>query len=109
MAMLSLAVRFGSSADYAVAKRHFRFTPEADMRGAARDVRFGPIADMAQLFDHLVGNGEQRLRNCQTERLCGLEIDNELILGRRLHRHVGWLLALEDAIDIARGTPARIM
>src|SRR5262245_47627873 len=82
--------------------------PKADMCGATSDVRFGPKADM-RLFDDLVRCAEQRLRNCQIERLCGLEIDNQLILGRRLHRHVGWLLALEDAIDIARGTPDRIM
>ena len=34
------------------------------------------------------------------QRLCGLEIDNQLKLGGRLHRHVGWLLTLEDLIDI---------
>jgi hypothetical protein len=41
--------------------------PKADMCGAATDVRFGPIADIAQLFDHLVGAGEQRGR----DRPCG--------------------------------------
>ena len=46
----------------------------------------------SRLLDDLVGCGEQRLRNGQTKRPCGLEIDNQLILGRRLHRHVGWLL-----------------
>src|SRR5262245_59553590 len=59
----------------------------------------------SRLLDDLIGGGEQRLRNGQTERLCGLEIDNQLVLGRRLHRHIGWLLALEDAIDIPRGPP----
>src|SRR5262245_33808601 len=63
----------------------------------------------SRLLDHLIGCGEQRLRNGQTKRLCGLEIDNQLILGRCLHRHVGWLLALEDAIDIPRGTPDGIV
>ena len=28
-----------------------------------------------------------------------------VILRRRLHRHVGWLLAFEDAIDIAGRAP----
>src|SRR5262245_2013245 len=60
-------------------------------------------------FDYFVGGGEQRLRNGQTERLRGLEIDNQLILGRRLHWHIGWLLAFEDTIDIARGAPDRIV
>jgi hypothetical protein len=35
----------------------------------------------------------------------GLQIDNQLVLGRRLHRQVGRLLALEDAIDVSRGAP----
>src|SRR5262245_10964275 len=63
----------------------------------------------SRLLDDLIGCGEQRLRNGQTKRLCGLEIDNQLVLGRRLHRHIGWLLALEDAIDIPRGLPGRIV
>jgi len=39
------------------------------------------------------------------ERFRGLEVDDQLVLGRRLHRQVGGLLALEDAIDIAGGAP----
>ena len=41
----------------------------------------------------------------EAERLGGLEVDHQLVLGRRLHRQVGWLLALEDAIDIACRAP----
>ena len=41
-------------------------------------------------------------RHVEAERLGGLEIDDQLELGRLLHRQVGWLLALEDAIDIGR-------
>ena len=37
----------------------------------------------------------------EAKRLRGLEIDDQLVLGRRLHRQVGRLLALEDAIDVA--------
>jgi hypothetical protein len=54
----------------------------------------------AYLFDDLVGEGEQRGRHVKTERFGGLEIDHRFVLGRRLHRQVGRLLALEDAIDI---------
>ena len=57
------------------------------------------------LFDHLVGAGEQRLRHGQPECLRGFEINDELILGRRLHREIAWLLTFEDAIDVAGGTP----
>jgi hypothetical protein len=41
----------------------------------------------------------------QVERLRGLEIDYEFVLGRRLHQHIGWLLALQDTIDIASSVP----
>jgi hypothetical protein len=49
------------------------------------------------LFDHLVGGHEQRLRHGQSESLGGLEVDDEPVFGRPLHRKVAGLLALEDA------------
>jgi hypothetical protein len=39
--------------------------------------------------------------HCETERLGGLEADHKRILGRRLHRKVSRLLALENTIDVA--------
>ena len=44
----------------------------------------------------------------EAERLGGLEIDDQFVLGRRLHRQVGRLLALEDAIDVAGGAPVLV-
>src|SRR5215831_16760347 len=60
------------------------------------------------LFDHLIGAGEYRRRNYEAKRLGGLEIDYQLILGRRLHRKICWLFTLEDAIDVAGGAPVLV-
>ena len=37
-----------------------------------------------------------------------LRLMHQFVLGRRLHRQVGRLLALEDAIDVAGGAPVLI-
>src|SRR5262245_725231 len=51
---------------------------------------------LAHSFDHLVGALEERLGDGEAERFRGLEIDDELELGRQLHRKIGWLGALEN-------------
>jgi hypothetical protein len=58
-----------------------------------------------RLFDHLVGAGERRLRNSQTDCLGGFEIDDQLVFGRRLNWKIDSLLTLKDAIDVAGGLP----
>jgi hypothetical protein len=60
------------------------------------------------LLDHLVGGGQQRFWYCKTERLGGFQVDHRLVFRRRLHRQVGRLLALEDAIDVAGGKPVLV-
>src|SRR5215470_10942723 len=52
-------------------------------------------------LDHFVGAGEYRGRNFKSERLGGFEVDHQFVLGRGLHRQVGRLFALENAIDVA--------
>src|SRR5215510_2329195 len=53
-----------------------------------------------QSFDDLVGAGEQRGWDGDAERLRGLEIDNQFNRGGPLNRHVGRLLALENAARV---------
>jgi hypothetical protein len=89
-----------------------RLAPKAD-KGAAISV--GPLCAktglmhrsndvaIARLFDHLIGAGEHNCRDLDAERLGGLEVNDQLVLGRRLHRQVGWFLALEEAIDVGGG------
>ena len=40
------------------------------------------------LFDHLVGSGEQRLWDADTERLGSFQIEHKLVFGRQL-QHCG--------------------
>src|SRR5262245_48024600 len=60
------------------------------------------------LFDNFVGDLLQMHRHVEAERLGGLEVDDKLIFRWRLHRHIGWLLALENAVDVACRTPEHV-
>src|ERR1700730_15568835 len=71
-----------------------RGVPQADICSAAKEF----------LFDHLVGEHEQLIRNIQAERFRGLEVDRHFELHRGLNRKLAWLCAFEDAIDIGRRT-----
>jgi hypothetical protein len=53
--------------------------------------------------DQLVGDHEQRGRQCQPERLRGACVDRELDLRRSLDGQLGRLRALEDLADVIRG------
>ena len=53
-----------------------------------------------RLFDHLVGEREQRARNFETKRLNGLEIDGKLKLSRLQNRQFGRLHAFEDLVRL---------
>src|SRR5262249_39070630 len=65
------------------------------------NVRFGPTADIHYSFDYLICDLLEMHRHVEAQRLGSLEVDDKLILRRRLYRHVGWFLSLEDAVDVA--------
>src|SRR5436190_23568750 len=54
---------------------------------------------MRSLFDDLVGPGQQRWRDRNSERLCGDKIDPQLEARRLLYGHLGGFRPMEDAID----------
>src|SRR5262249_27515292 len=60
------------------------------------------------LFDHLVGAGEKRFRNGQSERLGSLEVYDQLEFGRQLNRQVRGIRTLENEIDIRCCAPEQI-
>jgi hypothetical protein len=56
------------------------------------------------LLDHLVSAGEQRRWHGDAKRLRGLQIDDQLELGRLLDRQVGRLRSPEYLVNESRST-----
>jgi hypothetical protein len=54
------------------------------------------------LFDQRVGALLQGQRYFKAQFIGGLEIDHQFVFDRGLHGKLAWLLALENAISIAR-------
>ena len=65
-----------------------------------------PLAD--RLLNHRVRAQQQRLRDGDTERLRGFEVDDQLELRRLLDGEVGRLRALEDLVDVYGGAADEI-
>jgi len=82
--------------------------PSATPKWSALMSALGHKQTSADLFDHLVGAGEQRGRNGNSKGFGCLEIDDQLEFRRLLDRKVGGLLTLEDAIDIGCGAAEQI-
>jgi hypothetical protein len=82
--------------------RHLKVYPDSQ---GSMSILTEPRDEPRLLFDHLVGAGDERRRHVEAERLGGLEIDDELEVGRRLNGQVGGFVALEDTIGIRRRTP----
>ena len=54
-------------------------------------------------FDHLVGDGEQVVWNCEVKRFGSLEVNHKLELGRQHDRKVRWLFALKNPAGVDAG------
>src|SRR6266852_3939526 len=63
----------------------------------------------SRLFDHLVGEREQRRGHGEAERLGCPEVDHEFELGRLYDRQVCGCLALQDAADINADLASRFV
>jgi hypothetical protein len=74
-----------------------------DAGGGAREEERRRPSWRAALFNHLVGAQEERFRDRQPKCLRGLEIDNQLELGRLHDRQVSGLFPLENSADIDAG------
>ena len=59
-----------------------------------------PDAVRSVSFDNASGAGKQRRRHVKTERLCGLEINDQIKFGWRLHGEVGRLGTFQNAVDV---------
>ena len=68
---LRLNVRFGSLAGILRCGGHVRFTPKSGHWAVQIKCPLCANSRMRRLFDHLVGAGEQIVRNCKAERVGG--------------------------------------
>src|SRR3974377_2080869 len=72
--------------------------------GAVHHIR----SRLRQLFNNLISAGKERRRHSEAKCLSRLEVDHQLKFSRALHRQLGGLLTLEDAIDVASSLPELI-
>jgi hypothetical protein len=76
-------------------ERILEASPQQKLAIFQRAFFFRPAAAMIPLFDHLVGTQLHPTRNRKAERICGLQVDDQLELRGLLYRKVRRLFALE--------------
>jgi len=75
--------------------------------------REGPLTNQSaphqsRLFDHLVGDSEERWRNCQPQSLCSLLIYDGFEFLQLHYWKIGCSFAFENATDIIANLAVRI-
>jgi hypothetical protein len=78
-----------------------RFGIEPNRRTLEIIVDLAYLQFRSKLSEPIISSREERGRHIEPERLGGLQVDHELVSGRRLHREVGRLLAFEDSHELA--------
>jgi len=93
-------------------RRFGRDRSEADMpraSGAGQSDENDPNRTIGEpLFNDLVRAQQERLRDCQPERLGGRQIDDEIEFGRLLDRDVARLRPAQNLVDIVGGAPIQV-
>src|SRR6476661_8258013 len=79
----------------------------AARRGGRQRSRQGRF--VAPSLDDLIRPLQERRRDRQAEGLGGLEVDDQLELGRLLYREVSRLRALEDLVDVQGNLPEHVI
>ena len=103
--------RFGSKADICSAQVDVRFTLKSGhvrcKEGCPLSANSGhwPGLFWLGLFDHLIGALLHLQRHIEAQSLRGVEVDHQLVLGRRLHWQVTRLLAFESPVQPDSGPP----
>ena len=82
---------------------HVRNAPLATVGSKKAACREGPISEIdGGLFNHLVSDGKDLVGNPKLKRLGGLEVDDEIELGRLLDWQIARFRALKNFVHIGR-------
>src|SRR5437763_1986597 len=71
-------------------------------------IRCYPTPPHGESFDHFVGAGNQGCGQLEAERVRGLEVDDQLELGRLLDWQICGLRALEDLVHVSGAAPKEV-
>ena len=89
--------------------RHVRLHPNAGRIAATHYLTAWAISRLGRLFNHLVGSGEKCGRDGEAERLGGIQVDDQKVFQRQLHRKFRRHYATKNVINIVGTTVKYIL